>query len=272
MNRTIKDKIVGFVGIMILSVIFFILFDIFFFIFVNGGGAINFYMLTHTGDTTSGGILNAIVGTWELVGVALLISIPVGLFSAIYISEYSSSRFGSFLKIVNDLITGIPSIVLGLFGFLFLVIYLNFGYSLLAGGITLGITMIPYITRLTEMALSGIPDELRINAYALGANKFQTIRRILLRGAFPGFMAGIILAVSIGAGETAQLLYTAGWNNYFPESLTHSQVAYLTYVVWTGINQPSTYSHNLAYVSALVLVLTILALTIILKVVFRRVR
>jgi phosphate transport system permease protein len=124
--------------------------------------------------------------------------------------------------------------------------------------------------RIIEISFRNIPREQIENAYALGADDIKIASRVYLPQASKGILSGILLAVSIAAGETAQLIYTAGFNNALPTGFLKSQVAYLTYVVWTGINQPSQYSHYLAYVSAMILILTITALIFLSKYIVRR--
>ncbi|MCI4434757.1 MAG: phosphate ABC transporter permease PstA [Thermoplasmata archaeon] len=263
--RVIKDFSFKLLGYFLILFIIAILVAITGSIIINGLHSITLKMLIENGDTTSGGIFNAIIGTWMLVGVGILFSVPIGIFSAIFIVEYGWKRYNSIVRVFTDVLTSTPSIVLGLFGYLFLVIQLGFGYSLLAGGITLGIMMLPYILRVTEISLTEVPTNIKEAAISLGAKKMDLIFRIMLPYAKNGIITSTILAISIGAGETAQLLYTAGWNNGIPNSLIKSQVAYLTYVVWAGINQPSNYSHQLAFASGLILIITVFSLIFISK-------
>lgn len=258
--RRVTDYAIRFIGYAFLAIMIFILVEIFGYISLRGINFLSFRILTQIGDVSSGGLANSIVGTWMLVGIGLAISLPIGIFASIYISEYSSRTGGSILRLFTDLLTSIPSIILGFFGYLMLVLYLGWGYSLLAGGLVLGIMMLPYIIRISEQSLSNIPYDLREGGFALGASKSQVIFRLLLRKAKRGIMTSILLSVGIATGETAQLIYTAGFNNAYPIGLFHSQVAYLTYVVWIGIDLPSSYSHGLAFAAAFILVVTILVL------------
>ncbi len=264
-KRILIDNLIRLIGYIIIFILVSVLIVILGYIVWNGLKSVTPLILTETGNTSSGGLLNAIVGTWLLTTVGLLIALPVGLFGAIFIVEYSTKKTGNTFKLFTDILTGIPSIVLGFFGYIMLVIYLNMGYSLLAGGIVLGVMMIPYVLRISEISLSNIPKEVRESAFALGANKMQVILRLLIGQARSGILIGSTLAISIAAGETAQLLYTAGWNNAFPTGFVHSPVAYLTYVVWAGINQPSNYAHDLAFAAAFILVITILSLILFTK-------
>jgi len=235
------------------------------YVFLGAGVGFNPEMLLSTGNTTSGGLLNAIVGTWLLAGLALAFSAFVAIFMAIDLTQYAGNRTSSLQRITIDAMAAIPSMVLGFFGYLVFVIYLRMGFSLLAGSLTLSLMMLPYLAKSAETAMGNVPKEFSEAAYALGASRWQVTTRVLLRYAKPLIVSGALLALSIGAGETAQLLYTAGWNPGFPTWFVGSQVGYLTYVVWAGINQPSEYSHALAFAASAVLVGTVLALMAVSK-------
>lgn len=270
-TREIKDWAVRGTSYAVLFILLAFLASIFGYILGNGATSISLKMLTTFGDTTTGGLLNAIIGTWLLVGMGLLFSVPSGVLGALYVvNSRSDTRVSSLVRMFTDVLTSVPSIVIGLFGYLILVIRLNMGYSLFAGGIALGIMMLPYIMRVSELSFRNIPKEQVENAYALGADDINVAGRIYVPQALPGILSGMLLAISIAAGETAQLLYTAGFNNALPLGLFRSQVAYLTYVVWYGINQPSVYSHNLAFVSAMILIISVTVLIFISKYVIRK--
>lgn len=270
-SRKIKDRIANGLSYLVLGVMLAVLVSIFIYILNAGASHINLSMLTSYGNTSSGGILNAIIGTWMLVGMGLLFSIPPSLLGALYIVNVKSNgKITLAARLFTDVLTSVPSIVIGLFAFLVLVIRFNFGYSLIAGGLALSVMMLPYLLRIVEISFRNIPREQVENAYALGADDIRVATRIYLPQAKVGILSGILLAVSISAGETAQLLYSAGFNNGIPTGFLHSQVGYLTYVVWNGINEPSAYSHDLAFVSAMVLILSVTALIMVSKYIVRR--
>lgn len=154
----------------------------------------------------------AIVNTLILVGLSLLIATPIGIFTGIYLVEYSSkgSKLVELIRIATETLSGIPSIVYGLFGMLFFVIKLQFQYSLLAGTFTVAIMVLPLIIRSTEEALISVTGGLREGSFALGAGKLRTIYRIVLPVAMPGILSGVILAIGRIVGETAALMYTLG--------------------------------------------------------------
>ncbi|HKJ96580.1 MAG TPA: ABC transporter permease subunit [Thermoplasmataceae archaeon] len=265
-TRRGKDGAARALGYLALLVMFGILASIFGYIMRGGATHITIQMLTTVGNGSTGGLLNAIVGTWLLVGVGLVFSLPPGILGALYfVQRKSMTRMASIMRMFTDVLTSVPSIVIGLFGYLVLVIRFNMGFSLTAGGMALGVMMLPYILRVSELSMKDVSKEQVANAYALGADDIQVATRIYIPQAIAGVLSGILLAISIAAGETAQLLYTASWNNSFTSGFLHSRVAYLTYVVWYGIDQPGQSAHNLAFVAALILILTVTALIVISK-------
>ncbi len=265
-SRKTKDRAARFIGYFALLFMFGILVSIFAYIMQGGASYISAKMFTTIGNGTTGGLLNAIIGTWLLVGMGLVFSLPPGILGALYFAQKrQQTRVSSTLRLFTDILTSVPSIVIGLFGYLVLVIQFNWGFSLTAGGFALGVMMLPYVLRVSELSMKDIPKVQVDNAYALGASDAQVAGRIYLPQAFAGIISGVLLAISIAAGETAQLLYTASWNNAWTSGFFHSRVAYLTYVVWYGINQPAESAHHLAFAAALILIVTITALILISK-------
>ncbi len=270
-TRRVKDKVANALSFVVLGTMIVILISIFIYVLNAGATHITWKILSTFGNTSSGGVLNAIVGTWMLVGMGLVFSLPPSLLGALYIvNAKSNGTISSAARLFTDVLTSVPSIVIGLFAYLVLVIRYHMGFSLIAGGLALSVMMLPYLLRIIEISFKNIPKEQIENAYALGADDIRVASRIYLPQAKVGILSGILLAVSISAGETAQLIYSAGFNNALPTGFLHSQVAYLTYVVWTGINEPTTYSHDLAFVSAMILVLSVTALILISKYIVRR--
>lgn len=160
----------------------------------------------------SGGISTTIVGTVYLTIMSLLIAVPIGIGSAVYLQEYahSKSRFARLVNLTAETLAGIPSIIFGLFGFVFFVIFLNLGWSILSGSLTLAIMILPTITRTAQEAILMVKPEYRENSLALGASRWQTIRKIILPSALPGIVTGIILSIGRAVGETAAIILTAG--------------------------------------------------------------
>lgn len=166
----------------------------------------------------------ALLDTIIMVVLALVLATPLGVFAAIYLVEYAQrgNKLVSAVRVTADTLSGIPSIVYGLFGMLFFVIYLKLGYSLLAGACTVAIMILPLIMRTTEEALKSVPDSYREGAYGLGAGKLRTVFTIVLPSAIPGILAGIILSIGRIVGETAALIYTAGTVAALPENVLSS--------------------------------------------------
>ncbi|MDO5540443.1 MAG: phosphate ABC transporter permease PstA [Eubacteriales bacterium] len=177
------------------------------------------FALEYTTENVS--MLPAIINTLFMTLISLLIAVPFGIFSAIYLVEYAKrgNRFVNIIRLTTETLSGIPSIVYGLFGMLFFVTALKWGYSLLAGAFTLAIMILPLIMRTTEEALKAVPDTFREGSFGLGAGKLRTVFRIVLPAAVPGILAGIILAVGRIVGETAALIYTSGTVAQIPSSV-----------------------------------------------------
>ena len=163
-------------------------------------------------NTTNVSMMPAIINTLTITVMTLLFAVPAGIFSAIYLVEYAKrgNKFVSVVRMTTETLSGIPSIVFGLFGYLFFNIYLGWGYSILGGALTLAIMVLPLIMRTTETALMSVPDAFREGSFGLGAGKLRTVFRVVLPSAVPGILAGIILAIGRIVGETAALLYPAG--------------------------------------------------------------
>lgn len=166
-------------------------------------------------------VVPSIISTLYLVGLSLLLAVPFGIGCAIYLTEYAkpTSRFVRVIRVTTETLSGIPSIIYGLFGMIFFVTVLHFGYSILAGALTAAIMILPLIIRTTEEAIKSVPDLYREASYGLGAGKLRTIFRVVLPSAMPGILSGIILAIGRVIGETAALLYTAGTVAKIPDGL-----------------------------------------------------
>lgn len=194
-------------AITVATIVFIVLY-----ILVNGIPNLNLSLFETEYNTDNLSMLPSLINTFYLTALTLLISVPVGIFSAIFLTEYAKkgSVFVKIIRVTNETLAGIPSIVYGLFGFLAFVIARKFGYSLMAGVLTLAIMVLPVIIRTTEEALISVDNSYREGAYGLGAGKLRTIFKIVLPSAVPGILSGVILATGRIVGETAALIYTAG--------------------------------------------------------------
>lgn len=246
-----------------------ILFTILGFIIYKGAGVISWDFLTEspTDGMTSGGIWPAIVGTFYLMIGSALFAFPVGVMSGIYMNEYApKGKLVNFIRVMTNNLSGIPSIVFGLFGMALFVKYLSFGDSIIAGSLTLGLLCVPLVIRTTEESLKAIPDSLREGSRALGATKLQTIWHVILPMGMPNIITGLILALGRVSGETAPILFTCA--AYFlpqlPKSIFDQCMAlpYHLYVISTsGTNMEAQLP--LAYGTALVLIIIILIINLL---------
>lgn len=194
------------------------------YIVVKGVPNINSGLFAWEYTSENASMMPAIINTMLMTGLALLIAVPIGVCSAIYMVEYAKrgNKLVLIVSITAETLSGIPSIIYGLFGYLLFVIALKWGLSFIGGAITLAIMVLPTIMRTTEEALKAVPDSFREGSFGLGAGRLRTIFKIVLPSAMPGILSGIILAIGRIVGETAALLYTAGTQAKVPESLFDS--------------------------------------------------
>ena len=246
-----------------------ILFLILGFIIIQGGKVISWDFLTEApaDGMTAGGIFPAIVGTLYLVLGSSLISFPIGIMSGIYMNEYATNgKIIRFIRIMTNNLSGVPSVVFGLFGMSLFVVTLGWGDSIIAGSFTQALMSLPLIIRTTEEALKSIDDSFRHGSLALGATKLQTIRRVVLPMAFPNIITGLILSIGRVSGETAPILFTVA--AYFLPQLPGSifdqcmALPYHLYVISTSGTDIEA-SRGMAYGTALVLIAIVLIVNLL---------
>ena len=246
-----------------------ILFVILGFIIIKGGSVISWDFLTKAPEEgmTKGGIFPAIVGTFYLIVGSSIISFPIGIMSGIYMNEYATNgKVVRFIRIMTNNLSGVPSVVFGLFGMSLFVNALGWGDSIIAGSFTLALMALPLIIRTTEEALKSIDDSFRHGSLALGATKLQTIRRVVLPMAFPNIITGLILSVGRVSGETAPILFTVA--AYFLPQLPGSifdqcmALPYHLYVISTSGTDIEA-SRGMAYGTALVLIAIVLVVNLL---------
>lgn len=252
-QRIVKVQLWGLTGFTI-GILFFIIF----FISINGLPQVTVEFLTSNPVDMgrSGGIFATVVSTVYLIFVALAIAIPLGIGAAIYLTEYTrESRVTDIIRFGTECLAGIPSIILGLFGFAFFVMALRLGWSIMSGGMTMSIMLLPTIIRTAEESIKAVPYELREVSFSLGVTRWQTVTRVVLPTALPGIVTGIILSIGRCIGETAVIIFTAGSSLRLPHSLLDSgrtMAVHFYILAREGISMPN------AYGTAAILILSIL--------------
>ena len=244
---------------------------ILFYVVSHGFSALNWAFFTKTPKPVGevgGGMANSIVGTLILISIAGALAVPIGVLSGIHLAEYGGSRFASMVRFTADVLNGVPSIVIGIFAYGLVVLPVH-RFSALAGGVALAIMMIPIVTRTTEELLRLVPGNLKEGALALGATRTSAMFTVILPTALPGILTGILVALARIAGETAPLLFTAFNNQYWSTSLAQP-IGSLTVQVYTYAISPYDDWHRQAWAGAFVLVSMILILSIVARLVTRR--
>ncbi|MBI2864584.1 MAG: phosphate ABC transporter permease PstA [Chloroflexi bacterium] len=237
---------------------------------VRGATALNFAFLTQlpkpVGET-GGGMANAIVGTLILLGLACCVSLPIGIFSGVHLAEYGKGWFSKLVRFITDVLTGVPSITVGIFVYTVIVLPMR-SFSAIAGGIALGIIMVPTVTKTTEEMLRMVPRSLREGAWALGVPRWRTIVSVVIPTAAGGIVTGILLAVARVAGETAPLLFTALGNRFWHSGLGQP-IAALPLQVFAYAISPYDDWQAQAWAGAFVLTAMILIVSIVVRIVAR---
>ncbi len=215
------------------------------------------FALKYTTENVS--LLPALITTLEAIAISLLVSVPIGIFSAVYLIEYSKkgNKLVKIIRVTTEALSGIPSIIYGLFGMLFFLEYLKLGYSILSGCLTLSIMILPLIIRTTEESLKSVPDSYRDASFGLGAGRFRTVFKIILPAAAPGILAGVILATGRIIGETAALLCTAGSIPQVPGNLLASGRTLAVHLY--ALSSESLYTGQ-AYATAVVLLVLVIGI------------
>lgn len=237
----------------------FVLFFLIAYILIKGIPHLTPDLFSWTYNSENVSMLPSIINTVLMTLLSLLIAAPLGIFSAIYLVEYAKrgNKIVKLIRITAETLSGMPSIVYGLFGMLFFVVTLHWSYSILSGAFTLAIMILPLIIRTTEEALKSVPDAYREGSFGLGAGRLRTVFRIVLPSAVPGILAGIILAIGRIVGETAALIFTAGTAPVVPKSLFDS--ARTLSVHMYNLSQEGLYVDQ-AYATAVVLLLVVVAI------------
>ena len=214
-----------------------------------------------------GGFGNAIVGTIIMVGIGALISVPIGIMAAIYLSEFNEGKVSDWIRFATNVLSGVPSIIVGVFAYSAVVLTFK-TYSAWAGGFALSILMLPIIVRTTDESLKLVPQDVRQASVGIGANRYQTVLQVVLPAALPAIITGITLAIARAAGETAPLLFTALFTQFWPnwDNLLVEPTASLSVLVYNFAIVPFKNQQELAWAAAFILVLLVLITSIISRV------
>jgi phosphate transport system permease protein len=275
MNRLRRRKLMSsaFVGFCAFAVLLALvpLAFVLFFVVSQGIQSLNWGFFTHmpapVGEA-GGGMANSIAGTLMLISLGSVFAIPIGVVSGVYMSEFAGTRTASVVRFAADTLNGVPSIVIGVFAYGVAVLPFR-QFSALAGGLALGIMMIPIIARTTEELLLLVPGTMREGALALGATRARAVFTVLLPAALPGIVTGVVLALARIAGETAPLLFTSFNNAYFTTSL-RQPISSITVQVYTYAISPYPDWHRQAWAGALVLVAIVFVCSLLARVATRK--
>ena len=265
--NAVMFSLTGICALAVVSVLVFILG----YLVWNGGRAINwdfFTKLPTPVGETGGGMANAIVGSAKLLLLAALVGVPVGFIGGVYLAEFGGKTFSFLVRYTTDLLNGVPSIVMGIFAYTMIVLPLQH-FSTLAGGLALGVMMIPIAVRSTEEFLRAVPQSLREGALALGASRWKAVATVVIPAAFRGILTGIMLALARVAGETAPLLF-ASFNNRFWSHGWNQPTASLPVMIFTYAIAPYEDWHRQAWAAGLVLLGLVLLANITARVVLGR--
>ncbi|MEM9006477.1 MAG: phosphate ABC transporter permease PstA [Cyanobacteria bacterium P01_F01_bin.86] len=231
------------------------------FVLLQGFGRVNFALLTQLPPPPGlegGGIANAIMGTIVVVAIATLIALPFGVLTAVYLSEFSEgSQLARWVRFFTNVLSGVPSIISGVFIYALLVRTGATGYSAVAGGVALAVLMLPTIIRTTDEALQIIPKEIRWASIGVGSSRYQTVLQIVLPAAVPSILTGVTLAIARAAGETAPLIFTALFSPFWPSGV-FNPIASLSVLVYNFAIVPFKPQQELAWAGSLILVLLVL--------------
>ena len=241
------------------------------YVLIKGAGRLNLDLLTKLPPppmAPGGGIANAIVGTLIMVGLASVISVPIGVGSAIFLSEFSPPKTAQWIRFATNVLNGVPSIILGVFAYAAFVVTTK-TFSAYAGAAALSILMLPTIIRTTDEALKIVPQEIRWAALGVGAAKYQTVLQIVVPAALPTIITGVTLAIARAAGETAPLIFTALFTQFWPNSLSQPTPS-LAVLVFNFATVPFKNQQELAWAASLILVLLVLTTSIVSRFALRR--
>ncbi len=272
-RRLVFDRLIPWLLPLAFVAVLFPLFDMIFWVAQKAVPTFTLATLTETQVGFGGGLYSMILGTLILIAIGTAIATGIGIAAGFYTAEYAPPAVASFGRLAGNILAGVPAIVLGYFGYYLLVLYTNWGFTTLAGGIVLGIFMVPYVYRTTDVALTGVPPTQREAALAMGARPRQYLLRIAFPIALPTILTGIFFAMALGLGEAAPIVYTAGWSST-PITGLMQPTSFLTGAIWLFYDLPPSEGTllTLAFQAAFLLILIVLALNVIVQLLSDRYR
>jgi phosphate transport system permease protein len=241
------------------------LFAVLIYVLIKGASRLNLSLFTQlppTAGQTTGGIASAIVGTLLVVVIATIISVPFGVLSAVFLSEFGGGKAANWIRFATNVLSGVPSIIAGIFAYSLIVLSTG-QFSVFAGAVALSVLMLPTIVRTTDEALQIVPQEIRWASVGLGASNYQTVLQVVLPAALPAILTGVTLAVARAAGETAPLLFTVVYTNNWPRGLFAPTLPSLAYLVYEFARGFDKVLQEYAWAASLVLVFLVLIASII---------
>jgi phosphate transport system permease protein len=274
-SRTFADRVLTLLAFGLTAFALFPLFSVLFMLLVRGGELLSprlLVELTPGAGMAGGGIGNALLGTLVVVALGSLLSLPVGLLSAIYLAEYAGeSRLATVVRFAGKVLTGMPSILAGVFAYA-IVVATTGSFSAFAGGVAISVLMVPTVMLTAEQALKSVPERMRLAALGMGATRTETVLRVVVPTALPGILTGVMLALARAAGETAPLLFTALFSDYWFEGQLGAPIASLAVMIYNFSGSPFPELTKLAWAGSLVLVCVVLVLNVTAQILIRRPR
>ena len=262
--RTIVETLLTVLAFALLALALLPLVLVITYVIIKGASRFNLSLFTELPPAAfqeGGGVANAIVGTLILVGIAAAISIPIGVLAAVYLSEFAPKRVARWIRFATNVLSGVPSIIVGIFAYGAIVIRTD-TFSAFAGGFALAVLMLPIIVRTTDEALQIVPQEVRWASVGVGASNFHTVLKIVLPAALPAIVTGTTLAIARAAGETAPLIFTALFTQFWPNGL-FEPIPSLSVLIYNYATVPYENQKELAWAASLILVLLILLASIL---------
>ncbi len=272
-TRTLLDRVLTVLAIGLSLFALFPLISVLYMLLVRGGEMLSpslFTELTPGAGMEGGGIGNAVLGTVVVVLIASVLSLPLGLLAAIYLAEYAGeSKLGTVVRFAGKVLTGMPSILAGVFAYA-LVVVTTGSFSASAGGVAMSVLMVPTVMLTAEQALRAVPEKMRMASLGMGATRMETTLRVVLPTALPGILTGVMLALARAMGETAPLLFTALFSDYWFGGQLGSPIASLAVLIYNFSGSPFPHLVKLAWAASLVLVFLVLVLNVGAQLLIRR--